>query len=85
MGKSIVIFIAALWMLALLNMGLLLRVSDEHARLAALRVSPSIRPDIPGNGFTIHIVNAPPDMPVSTSGPSTRPRRAQITMVRPGS
>jgi hypothetical protein len=72
MRKSIVIVIA-LWLLALFNMWLVMRMGDEHARTVAQRIRPSLFKDTPQSGYSIVIINAPPDMPTQVSGPSTRP------------
>jgi hypothetical protein len=77
MRKSIIIFIGALWLLALFNMWLLMRAGDEHARVAALRASASRWHDPPRTGgISLSFVNVPSDFPVTTSGPPRRPRHA---------
>jgi hypothetical protein len=72
MRKSTVIFTGALWLLALINMWLLMRAGEEHARVSAARARTGPWRDAPQTGTAIFIVNAPPDFPVSTSGPPTR-------------
>jgi hypothetical protein len=79
MRKSTVIFMIGLWLLALLNMWLVMRLGEEHARAAESRARPHPWNDAPQSGYSIVIVNAPPDTPTKASGPSTRKitRRAE--------
>jgi len=58
MRKSIVIVIA-LWLLALFNMWLVMRMGDEHARTVAQRIRPSLFKDTPQSGYSI-VINAHP-------------------------
>jgi hypothetical protein len=73
MRKSTVFLAIGLWLLALFNMWLVMRMGDEHARTVAQRIHTSPFNDQPQSGYTIVIVNAPPDTPTQMSGPLTRP------------
>lgn len=70
--RSTIILTIGLWLLALFNMWLVMRMGDEHARTVAQRIRPGIGNDLPQAGHTLVIVNAPPDLPMSTSGPPAR-------------
>jgi len=73
MRKSTVIATIGLWLLALFNMWLVMRMGDDHARTVAQRVHTSPFNDPPQSGYTLVIVNAPPDTPTQMSGPPNRP------------
>jgi hypothetical protein len=72
MRKSTVILTSGLWLLALLDMWLVLQLVEEHARAAESRTHTGLWKDLPQSGYSIIIVNAPPDIDTRTSGPSTR-------------
>jgi hypothetical protein len=74
MRKSTVILTSALWLLALLNMWLVLQAGDEHARAAEARARARQSKEAQGPGYTIVIVNAPPDIDTRMSGASSRSR-----------
>jgi hypothetical protein len=73
MRRSTVIFVIGLWLLALINMWLVMRMGDEHARTVARHIRPGAGNEPPQSGHVVFIVNAPPDTPTQTSGPSIRP------------
>lgn len=74
MRKSTIILTSGLWLLALLNMWLVLHAGEEHARAAEARARIRQSKEPRGSGYTIVIVNAPPDIDTRISGPSTRAR-----------
>jgi hypothetical protein len=74
MRKSTIILTGGLWLLALLNMWLVLQAGEEHARAAEARARIRQSKEPPGSSHTIVIVNAPPDIDTRMSGPSTAAR-----------
>lgn len=73
MRKSTVILTSGLWLLALSNLWLLVRLGDEHARNAELRAQVSARgASATAPGWARVIVNAPSDIPTANPGPSAR-------------
>jgi hypothetical protein len=74
MRKWTVILTSGLWLLALLNMWLVLRAGEEHERAAEARARIRQSKEPPVSGYTIVIVNAPPDFDPRISGPSIRTR-----------
>ena len=72
MRKSTVVLASGLWLLALINMWLVLQAGEEHAQAAESRARNSPWPEPPQSTHSLVIVNAPPDTGFPTSGPSTR-------------
>jgi hypothetical protein len=72
MRKSTVVLASGLWLLALINMWLVLQAGEEHAQAAQSRARNSPWPEPPQSTHSLVIVNAPPDTGFPTSGPSTR-------------
>ena len=74
MRKSTVILTSGLWLLALLNMWLVLQAGEEHARAAEARARIRQSKEPPSSGYSIVIVNAPPDIETRLAGASARSR-----------